>query len=65
MRSKHSLRWIAVATVLVAGCATARQYPAPPLSAAQLVEIGAWSSGADHVPIFQFAPSSMRLWSCQ
>lgn len=50
MRSKHSLRWIAVATVLVAGCATARQHPAPPLSAAQFVEIGGQPPGIEATP---------------
>ena len=41
MRSKHCCRWIVVTAILLAGCATTRQYPAPPLrSREQLVEIG-------------------------
>jgi hypothetical protein len=37
MRSKRRLRWIAVTVTLLAGCATARQYPAPPLQSAESI----------------------------
>ena len=51
MRSKHCLRWIVVTIVCVAGCATARQYPAPPLQSLEpLVEIGTRSPQANSVP---------------
>ncbi len=41
MRSKRCLRWIAVATAFLSGCAATRPYPAPPiLPPARLVEIG-------------------------
>jgi hypothetical protein len=41
MRSKYGLRWIAAAAILLGGCVTARQYPAPPLwLPSQLVESG-------------------------
>jgi hypothetical protein len=41
MRSKHCVRWIALAVVLLSGCAATRQYPAPPIfQSAQVVEIG-------------------------
>lgn len=41
MRSKHYMRRIALSTILLTGCAAARQYPAPPiLSSTRFVEIG-------------------------
>jgi hypothetical protein len=41
MRSKRWLRWIALATVLLSGCAATRQYATPPiLSATRFVEVG-------------------------
>jgi len=41
MRSKCCLRWIALTTVLLSGCAATRQYPAPPiLPSTRLVEVG-------------------------
>ncbi|MEN6449598.1 MAG: patatin-like phospholipase family protein [Thermoguttaceae bacterium] len=41
MRSRCDTRWIAIAAVLLSGCAATRQYPAPPiLPPTAIVEIG-------------------------
>jgi len=46
MRSKPWMRWIAVMVSVLAGCATARQYPAPPLQSTEsIAEIGGQPPG--------------------
>jgi len=48
MRSKRCVRWIALTTVLLNGCAATRQYPAPPLlTSTSFVEIGRPATIAD------------------
>ena len=49
MKSKQSVRWIALVTVLLNGCAAARQYPPPPLlPSMSLLEPGESPAAAWH-----------------
>jgi hypothetical protein len=59
MKSKRSVRWIAGTAILLAGCATTRPYPAPPLrSAEEIVEISGRPAAVEATPNNSPGPTS-------